>query len=91
MLRRKCLYAVERKAQLDVHGLLSPERAIIVERGDALVGRHKVTRALLRHLPHEFDDRLLGPAILPGRKRFGRLNDRQATEDQGKAENKFSE
>ena len=36
MLRRERLHAVEREEQLEIHRLLGPERAVVVERGDAL-------------------------------------------------------
>jgi hypothetical protein len=86
MLGRKRLYVVEREKQVDVQRLLSPQRAVMIERGDALVRRHKVGLPFLRHLCHEFDDRLFGLAILPGRKRVGSLSCRQATEGQGRAQ-----
>lgn len=42
MLRRKRLHAVEREEQLEVHRMLSPERAVDIKGGDALVTRYKV-------------------------------------------------
>ena len=36
MLRRERLHAVEREEQLEIHRLLAPERAVVIERGDAL-------------------------------------------------------
>ena len=44
MLRRQRLDAVEREGELDVHRLLGPERAVVVEDGDALGWRHEVGR-----------------------------------------------
>ena len=44
MLRRQRLDAVEREGELEVHRLLGPERAVVVEDGDALGGRHEVRR-----------------------------------------------
>ena len=46
MLRRQRLHAVEREGELDVHRLLDPERAVVVEGRDALVDRHEVRPAL---------------------------------------------
>ena len=68
---RERLDAVEREEQLEVHRLLGPERAVVVEGGDALGGRDEVRRALLRHLRDEVDDGLLGRAVVPGRQRVG--------------------
>ena len=42
MLRRERLHAVEREVELDRHRLLAPERAVVVEDGDALGGRHEI-------------------------------------------------
>jgi hypothetical protein len=35
-LRRERLHAVEREGELEVHRLLGPQRAVVVEHGDAL-------------------------------------------------------
>ena len=53
MLRRERLDAVEREEELEIHRLLAPERAVVVERGDALGRRHKVGRTFLGHLGDE--------------------------------------
>ena len=45
MLRRERLHAVEREIQLNGHRLLAPERAVVVERGDALGHGHEISRA----------------------------------------------
>lgn len=43
MLRSKRLHAVEREQKLEIHRLLSPERAVgVAEDGDALGGRNKI-------------------------------------------------
>ena len=75
MLRRERLYAVEREDYLEIHRLLAPERAVVVERGDALGHRHEVRRAFLRHLFDEFDDGFLCRAVVPRRQRVGGLRD----------------
>ena len=59
MLRRERLHAVQREEQLEVHRLLGPQRAVVVERGDALRHGDEALRALLRHLADKCDDRLL--------------------------------
>ncbi len=71
MLRRERLHAVEREVKLNGHRLLAPERAVVVERGDAFRHRHEVRRALLRDLRDELDDGLLRLAVVPRRKRVG--------------------
>jgi hypothetical protein len=35
MLRRQRLHTVEREEELEIHRLLGPERAVVVEGGDA--------------------------------------------------------
>ena len=62
MLRRERLHAVEREEQLEIHRLLGPERAVVVEGGDALGRRHEVGRAFRGHLRDEVDDGLAWPA-----------------------------
>ncbi len=65
MLRRERLHAIEREEQLEVHRLLRPERAVVVEGGDTLGGRNKMRAALRGGRPHELDDRLLSRAVVP--------------------------
>ena len=72
MLRRERLHPVEREDQLEIHRLLAPERAVVVERGDALGRRHKVRRAFLRDLRDEVDDGLLRRAVVPRGQRVTR-------------------
>ena len=71
MLRRERLHAVEREVELHGHRLLAPERAVVVERGDAFGDRHEVRRAGPRHLLDEVDDGLLGLAVVPRGQRVG--------------------
>ena len=71
MLRRQRLDAVEREGELDVHRLLDPQRAVVVERGDALGLGHEVGRAFRGHRRDEIDDRGFGGAVVPGRQRIG--------------------
>lgn len=42
MLRGKRLDAVKCKQELEIHRLLGPKRAIVVEDGDAFGNRHKI-------------------------------------------------
>ena len=71
MLRRERLHAVEREVKLNGHRLLAPERAVVVEGGDAFRHRHKIGRAGFRHLLDEGDDGLLGLAVVPRGERVG--------------------
>ena len=65
MLRGQRLHAVEREEQLEIHRLLRPQRAVIVEGGDALVDRHEIRRSFLRHFVDESGDGLLGRRVVP--------------------------
>ena len=67
--------------QLKIQRLLGPERAVVVERRDAL-GEQARSPANLASSPwpHEADDRLLDLAVIPRRKRIGL--DRRATADE---------
>jgi hypothetical protein len=50
---------VEREEELEVHRLFGPERAVVVEDGDAFRDRHKIGRAFRRDARHERADRVL--------------------------------
>src|SRR5256885_17221451 len=71
MLRRERLHAVDREEELEIHWLLAPERAVVVERGDAFLRRNKVGRAFLGDLSDEVSNRLLRCAVVPRGKRIG--------------------
>ena len=67
---------VQREEHLHLHRLLAPERAVVVEGGDAVGGRHEVGAALLRHAGDEVEQRRLDGAVTP--RRQGRV---RATQD----------
>ena len=46
VLRRQRLDPIDRKNDLEIHRLLGPQRAVVVEGGDALVRRHEIRAAL---------------------------------------------
>src|SRR5206468_9566017 len=73
MLRRERLHAIQREEHLEIHRLLAPERAVVVERGDALLRRYELRAALSRSRLDEFYDGLLGRSIVPRRKRVSGL------------------
>ena len=47
--------------------MLDPQGAILVERGDALHGRHEPRTGLVGGLVDEVHDGMLGGAVVPGR------------------------
>ena len=55
MLRRQRLDAVEREGELEIDRLLAPQRAVIVEGGDAFGRWHEVRAALRRHARDEVE------------------------------------
>jgi hypothetical protein len=68
MLRREGFYTVDGEEKLKIDRLLGPQRAVVVERSDALGHRHKVRRAFLGHPFDEGDDRLFRCGVVPGRQ-----------------------
>ena len=81
MLRRQRLHAVEREEELEIHRLLGPQRAVVVEGGDAFGGRHEVRARLPGDFRDECDDGLLGLAVVPGGQRvLGMGNRRQQSQ-----------
>ena len=75
MLRRQRPEAVEGEKCLDGHGLLNPERAVVIKDSDPLQRRDEVRVALLRHSGNKLDERLLGRTVVPGNQpiRNGRV------------------
>ncbi|MNL62968.1 hypothetical protein D3C87_1870450 [compost metagenome] len=73
MLIAKRLYSIKRKVQLNGKGLFAPERAVIIERGNAFRHRHKVRGVGLGDFIDKSDNGLLGFAIVPGGKRISGL------------------
>ena len=65
------LQHVERVERLKIDRLLGPERAIIVEGGDAVLGGDVVVRGWIGHRLDKFDDRRLGAGVVPRRQRIG--------------------
>ena len=60
-----------RRRELEVHRLLGPERAVVVEGGDALGHRNEIRRSFGGHALDESNDRLFRRAVVPGRQRIG--------------------
>jgi hypothetical protein len=73
VLGHESLHSVDREEKLEIHRLLGPQRAVVVEHGDALFGRNELLARLVRDCLHECDDARLRRAFVPGRKRLGGL------------------
>ena len=82
VLGRERLDAVDGEQELEVQGLLGPQRAVVVEDGDALGGWNEVRRADLVDPLHEVHDGLLGRSFVPRRQRVLGMG-RGRREDQG--------
>src|SRR5205823_8268538 len=53
--------------------MLDPQRAVLIKRGNALLGRYELRTALSGSRLDEFYDGLLGRSVVPRRKRVGGL------------------
>ena len=73
MLGRQRHDPVEREHHLAVDRVLDPQRAVLVEGGEPVLGRHEVGAARFGGGADEIEDRLLGRAVVPGRQRIGGL------------------
>ncbi|MNF69994.1 hypothetical protein D3C84_518930 [compost metagenome] len=87
VLRCGALDFLEGEQQLEVHRLLAPQGAVIVEHGNAVLGFDEVLAALICHGLNEFDDAFLRRAIIPGRQWFGCLH--QQRQAQRECQQKF--
>ena len=71
-----------------VDRVLDPERAVLVEGGDALGRRHELRARRGRGRLDEVDDRLLGGAVVPGGQRVGLARGRVPPRGDQRAEHK---
>src|SRR5205823_9765621 len=60
---------------LRIHRMLDPQRAVLIKRGNALLGRYELRAALSCSRLNEFDNGLLGRAIAPRSQRVRRPRD----------------
>lgn len=67
----KRLDAIEREGNLHIHGLLDPQRAVIVECGNTLRRRDEIGAAGRGDAADEMDDGLFRRRIVPGRQWIG--------------------
>ena len=54
---------------LRIHWMLDPQRAVLIKRGNALLGRHELRAALSCSRLDEFKDGLFGRAVVPRSQR----------------------
>ncbi len=71
MLRRQGRDPIHGESDLEVDRLLGPQRAVVVEDGDALLGQDVVGAFLGGDALHEIQDRLLGRGVVPGGQGIG--------------------
>ncbi|MCY1382926.1 hypothetical protein D9M69_710000 [compost metagenome] len=84
MLRGEALDLVQGEQHLEVHGLLAPQGAVVVEHRDALGRGNVVLAALVRHGADEGEDGRARGTVLPRRQGIGGLG--QQGQDQEQAE-----
>jgi hypothetical protein len=65
MLRRRTLDLFQGKQQFEVHRLLAPQGAVVIEHGDTVLGFDKVLAALIGYRLDELDDVLFRRAVIP--------------------------
>src|SRR6478752_5398887 len=66
---RKLTEATNCEIELNGNWLFRPERSVIVEDGDPLIGRYKISACFVRHCADELYDRLACGRIIPGCKK----------------------
>src|SRR5262245_29524671 len=83
MLVRLLPHLVDGEDELVVHRLLDPQGAVVVERGEAVLGLDVIRSTLFGDTRHIIEDRLLRRAVVPGRQRiFRRVTVRRDAERQ---------
>ena len=69
---------------LGIHRMLDPQRAVLIKRGNALLGRHELRAALGRSRLDEFYDGLFGRSVVPRSQRVsGLCGDRYENDNAG--------
>jgi hypothetical protein len=63
-------YQLQAVDHLRVHRMRDPQRAVLIEGGDARLRRHELRATLFRSGLHELDDRLFGGSVVPRRQRI---------------------
>ncbi len=71
LLRLQRHHAIEGERELDGHGLLRSQGAVVVEGSNALGNGHEIGPTFFRDPCHELEDGLLRHALVPGRERVG--------------------
>jgi hypothetical protein len=70
VLRCQRLHPIEGEGQLNVHRFFSPQCAVVVKGGNALLRGHKVGIAWLSHPVYKVDNGSFNSTLIPGRKRI---------------------
>ncbi|MNZ87660.1 hypothetical protein D3C78_1065240 [compost metagenome] len=83
VLGRHALDFLQGEQHLEVHRLLTPQRAVVVEHGDALSGLDVVPGAFGGHRLDKLDDAFLRGAIVPRGQGLGRLDQQRQAQRQG--------
>ncbi|MNN72589.1 hypothetical protein D3C81_1886410 [compost metagenome] len=83
MLGRHALDFLQGEQHLEVHRLLTPQCAVVVEHGDAFSGFDIVPGAFGGHGLDKLDDAFLRGAIVPRGQGLGRLDQQRQAQRQG--------
>ena len=67
-MRRHLVHAVQREEGLGIERVLDPQRAVLIEGGDALLRRHERGAAAVGRGFDKVQDCLLRRSLIPGRK-----------------------
>jgi hypothetical protein len=68
LLRDHCWNTLKAIEHLCVHGVLDPQRAVLIESRDAFFGRHKLCARSLGRRANEVNDGLLSGSVVPRRE-----------------------
>ncbi|MNN31714.1 hypothetical protein D3C81_1454120 [compost metagenome] len=90
MLRRGAFDFFEGEQHFEVHRLLAPQGAVVIEHGNAVFGFDEVLAALIGHRLHELDDLLFRRPVVPRGQRFGCLDQQRQAQDQGQQEAEYA-
>ncbi|MND60737.1 hypothetical protein D3C80_519740 [compost metagenome] len=86
VLRRGAFDFFQGEQQLEVHRLLAPQGAVVVEHGNAVLGFDEVLAVLIGDRLHELDDLLFRRTVVPGGQWLGCLHQQRQAQGQGQQE-----
>ncbi|MNP37740.1 hypothetical protein D3C76_1312020 [compost metagenome] len=84
VLRGGALDLFQGEQQFEIHRLLAPQGAVVIEHGDAVLGFDEVLAALIGHRLDELDDVLFRRTVVPRRQWLGGLHQQRQAQGQGK-------